>query len=332
MLVLDISVDLGPGASPAQLESVVRGIRVAVDVGREAELGRIRRTAAEQMKFPTDEELASITDRSFQDNDGPAFRARRLLEVRASLAEVTRTYWRDYPFVEVPPRHELLSDLRGTGYERLVYSGALWPAVLSAGLDVIDPALYQALVADRVRELMPDEVVVRRLAYRNPVTAGITAGEAAGALEKAAGVIDTSATLRSRMRIKRAEADVAGATVHDRIEESGLRVELLREQVREAHLQNDIRSEKRLQEQIKTELMLQDLEAKQIQNSRDREALNAQDKQRILYDRFTSEGQLDEADAVRALPPGDAAALVDLGLRQPELEWVDEADSDVAAD
>src|SRR4051794_38752900 len=78
--VLDISVNLGASASPAQLESFVRGVRVAVDVGRDAELGRVRRTAAEQMKFPTDDELIAAGDRPSQNEEGLAYRASRLLE------------------------------------------------------------------------------------------------------------------------------------------------------------------------------------------------------------------------------------------------------------
>ena len=57
MNVLEITVDLGPGASPVLVETLVRGVRVVADVGRDAALRRIRRAATEQMKFPTDDEL-----------------------------------------------------------------------------------------------------------------------------------------------------------------------------------------------------------------------------------------------------------------------------------
>src|SRR6266849_3067665 len=63
MNVLEITVDLGPGASPVLVETLVRGVRVVADVGRDATLRRIRRAATEQMKFPTDDELVRAVER-----------------------------------------------------------------------------------------------------------------------------------------------------------------------------------------------------------------------------------------------------------------------------
>jgi hypothetical protein len=62
------------------------------------------------------------------------------------------------------------------------------------------------------------------------------------------GVRRLTATLRSHIGLKRAEADVARGTVDDRIEESHLNVELLREQLRQARLGNDFRTEQTVQE------------------------------------------------------------------------------------
>lgn len=63
MEIVRISVNLGPSGTPGELEALVRAIRVAVDVGTAATLSAVRRTAAERMKFPTDSELYSASER-----------------------------------------------------------------------------------------------------------------------------------------------------------------------------------------------------------------------------------------------------------------------------
>ena len=308
-----------------------------VGVGRDADVTRIRRRATEQMRFPTDAELAAAIEQLPGQGEGLSGRARRHLETRrqmdAALSDLPRRLRRrDYWYLEEFEPPDLVERLSALGYERFDNAPGISPFGPPIGLDSIDPDLYQALIAAQVGEQMPDEVVVRRLSYRNPVTARmIGAGVKVGseALETTSGVLDTAVTLRSRVRIKRAEADVARGTVGDRIEESHISVELLREQVREARLNNDIKMEKTLQEQLRTELMMQEVERGELQIARDRAALNMVQKQQILYDRFVAAGKLAEADAIKALPSGDAAALVDLALRGPVQKWVDEDDTEV---
>lgn len=88
MNVLEITVDLGPGASPALVETLVRGVRVVADVGRDATLRRIRRAATEQMKFPTDDELARAAERLPDGSElSPRYRADNLRNARRNLAE-----------------------------------------------------------------------------------------------------------------------------------------------------------------------------------------------------------------------------------------------------
>lgn len=310
MLVLDIAVELGPRATPAQLEVLLQGVRVATDVGRYAQLRQIRRTATEQMKFPTDDELRAATNRFPEGDDtGLAARLRRHLDLRENLDQMAPPeFWFEWRHRRDRQPDKLLSRFKGTGFER-TWSGALlpWAAGASAGLEVIDPLLYQALVADEVARLAPGQVTLREVHYRNPLEAGLAAvGATTSALEKAAGVIDTTATLGSRRKIKRAEADVAEATVEDRIDESRLDVELKREALRRARLENELADEQLL--------------AMKIQNAQALNAFSIQPRQQALADHFLGAGKLDEADVIRELDPTDAESLIELGKRAPELE------------
>ncbi|MCE0536037.1 hypothetical protein LWF15_11000 [Kineosporia rhizophila] len=63
MDVLRINLDLGPSASPAALETMVKAVRVAAEVGTTATLISLRRTAKERMRFPTDSELSAASER-----------------------------------------------------------------------------------------------------------------------------------------------------------------------------------------------------------------------------------------------------------------------------
>ncbi len=321
MNVLEITVDLGPGASPVLVETLVRGVRVVADVGRDATLRRIRRAATEQMKFPTDEELAQAVER-LPDGGEPSlrYRADNLRNARRRLAEDVG---------ELPP--ELFFDswyrrgrrsgripgsLLAAGYERaLAGSPFPWPAAAAVGLDVIDPDLYQALVADQIARLAPAEIAVREIRYRNPLAETMTAvGTATEALTRGAGALETLATLGARRKIKKAEAQVAEATADDRVENSRLDLELKREQLRQA--------------QLASQLAEQELMAKRIENEQALRALNGPQKVHALAERLRSAGQLDEADAVAALEPADGAALLELATRDPQAEQSDEPDPD----
>lgn len=313
MQVLNITLDLGSGASPLVLEAMVRGIRVATDIGRDSELRSVRRTATEQMRFPTNAELGDALERlPGGDELGPRYRARRQLDARTQLAEfepdLPFRFWRDYRrYLEDIGSPGLVSRLSDLGYDRAFStSGFPWSSGGPLGLEIIDPVLYHALVALRTASLAPGEIVVRRLEYSNPFGEELVAvGAAAEALKKTAGVIETAATIGSRRAIKRTERKVAEATVDEKIRQE-------QERTRRAELEND--------------LLEQDLIAKQIQNAQALAALDVQRQQRALVDHFIAAGELDQADAIEAADPAEAAALLALAARRPQLERGQEPD------
>ena len=309
MRLLVITVDLGPGASPARLERLVRGIRVATDVGQDAELKQLRRAVTEQMKFPTDSELAQASERLSPEGaeDGPRYRARRHLDARRQIREDIRggppEWWFDYyyrlrrtPKSESPATSHFLS----TGYERLLDSGPFPIPTNTAGLDVIDPALYQALVADALARLAPGAVGVRELRYENPFFLRLFGkGTAEKTISSTAQVIETVGTIGSTRKMARAEATVAEATVGPRTESIQLDVQMKRVALEREH---------------------QALIADQIANARSLEQLNIERVQRSLAEAALKAGQLDIADAIDALNPRDAAALGELAIQPLELE------------
>ena len=128
MLVLDVSTDLGPAATLAELEEVIRSLRIAADVAYDAEVQRVRRTVTRRMKYPTNSELVSARDRFPEgDEEGPRYRARRQLAARDFLRREGSELPYDIPFVDQSwrrktglPSFQALSD---TGYDRLIATG-----------------------------------------------------------------------------------------------------------------------------------------------------------------------------------------------------------------
>lgn len=306
-------MDLGAGASPVELETMVRAVRVATDVGREAQMRSVRRAVSEQMKFPTDSELAAATERLPGQGEGMSGRARQHLEARRQLDEVAPDFpyrmWRGDYYRHLrdigPP--SLASRLSGLGYERAFTATGPWPIGQSLGLDVIDPEFYRALVAVEVARLAPDEIVVRQVQYFNPFGEELAAiGTGAEALSKTAGAIETIATLPDRRAIKKVDRRVAEATESDRIEQE-------RERTRRARLEND--------------LLEQELLAKQIQNLQAL-TLDPQQQRQLIVRLFILNRHLDLAEVAETLDPFDASALVALGARRPQLERSTEPDPD----
>jgi hypothetical protein len=257
MNVLEITVDLGPGASPVLVETLVRGVRVVADVGRDATLRRIRRAATEQMKFPTDDELVRAIERLPDGGElSPPYRANNLRNARRNLAENVGEpppdLFFDYWYRRGRRSGSIPSSLLAAGYERALAGSPLpWPTGAAVGLDVIDPDLYQALVADQIAQLAPTEIAVREIRYRNPLAETMTAiGTGTEALTKGAGALETLATLGSRRKIKKAEAQVAEATADDRVEGSRLDLELKREQLRQAQLASQLAEQELLAKRI----------------------------------------------------------------------------------
>lgn len=291
MLVLDILTNVGSGATPAQLEEIVRGVRVATDVAYDAEALRVRRAVSEQMKYPTDTELRSALDRLPEGGEqSPRYRAKRQLAARDFLQHEGRRF-----SPEISSSSRALFD---AGYDRLTGIGFPFPEV--AGLDVLDPVLYDALVADEVARLTPEPVGVRSLRYENPFWATLFGkGSAEKTLSTVAEVIEVARDFGPKRTIAKADAAVAEATVENRIAESDLDVELKREKLTEARLRN---------------------ERLGLENVRFTQALSADQQRRRLIEQATRRGQLDIADALRALDPGDAQALGELGRRPLEIE------------
>lgn len=311
MEVLNISVDLGSGTLPIELETMVRGVRVATDLGREAQLRSVRLAAAEQMKFPTDSDLADATERLPGGGEGLSGRARQHLEIRRELAELApeRPYllWRGdyYRYVREVGSPGLAARLFDLGYERIFRASEAWSTGPSLGLDVIDPELYQALVANEVARRAPDEIVVRRLQYSNPFGEELAAvGTGAEALSKTAGAIETIATLPDRRAMTKVDRRVAEATEQDRIRQE-------QERTRRAQLEN--------------ELLEQEVLAKRIENLQAL-SLDPQQQKQLIIQLFIVTGHLDLAEAAEALDPTDASALVALGARRPELQRSTEPD------
>lgn len=310
MDIVNVAAELGAGASPREVEMMVRAVRVATDLGRDAQLRSARRTALEQMKFPTDAELEAAVERLPGRGEGLSGRAQEHLDVRRHMDEVlpNRPYgrWRrEYRYLRETASPGLASRLSSLGYERAYSSTGLSPLDSILGLDVIDPEFYRALVASEVERLAPSEIFVRALQYRNPFGEELAAvGTGAEALTKAAGAIETVATLPDRRAIKKVDRRVAEATEQDRIDQE-------RERTRRAQLEND--------------LLELDVLSKRVQFIQAMGLPPEQQKQLIIQ-LFIGAGYLELAEAAEAIEPSDAAALIALGSRQPALERRHEPD------
>lgn len=296
----------------------MRAVRVAVDVGATATISSLRRTASQQMKFPTDSELYSASERLPQGSESSlANRASVFARTRTRLQKESGGFPADYFRRRGSDRLDAERlGLLGTNSERIA-EGSITPWWLAAdvGLDALDPELYSALVGDMVAQLAPTLTTVRALRYRNPFGEELVAiGTGVEALGKAAGVIETAATLGSRRKIKRAEAKVSERTVDDRIAMSGIDLELREEHLRSARLENEMDEQRLL--------------ALRIQNALSIRALLAPAQQQAVVEHLTATGHLDEADAAKALDPADAAALTEFAIRSPELTRSHEPDPD----
>lgn len=109
--------------------------------------------------------------------------------------------------VVVPARQQNMTSYAVPGYERALAGASVpWVAGTAIGLDVLDPILYQALVAEQVARHISDEIIVREVRYSNPFSEVVTGvGAAQKAVKATAGVIETAATLGSRRKLKKLE-------------------------------------------------------------------------------------------------------------------------------
>ena len=307
MRLLDVNVDIGPDSTPAELESVLRGIRVAVDVAHGAELRRIRRTATEQMKYPTDAELADAEEQLGQgDEQSPRYRARMQIEARKLLRRELRRMPPDLWFERLYRQPGKFVDkeqytLHAAGFERSAQAiHGPFPGGTTVGLDVSDPVLYHALVAESLARLTPSAVGVRELRYSNPMFSRLFGkGAAEKTISTTVQVIETISTIGATRKMAQADAAVAQQTVDHRVEDSILDVEL-----------------KRLAVKREQQAFIRD----QIENAQAFDRLNAERTQRSMVLSAVRIGQLDIADSIEALEPGDARALGGLGFRQVELD------------
>jgi hypothetical protein len=300
MLILDVSTKLGPGAALAQIEEVVRGVRVAADVAYDAEARRVRRAVSERMKYPTDTELQTALDRLPGGEEGPRYRAQRQLAARKNLRRELeeRPPW-DWPYFyrgRRGPDSRLFQSLSDSGYSRFI-DGFAFPG--GTGLDVLDPVLYDALVADELARSLPERVGVRSLGYSNPFWASLFGkANAEKTVSSTAQVLEVVRDYGSKRKMAKADAAVAEATIQNRIDESDLDVELKRQRLIEAQLRN---------------------ERLAIENARLAEGLSADQQRRRLSEQAASRGELDMADTLRELDVGDALALAALGSRPLEI-------------
>ena len=259
------------------------------------------------MKFPTDGELSQASERlsTAGAEDGPRYRAQRHLAVRQQFREEVRggppELWFDY-FYRLrrrPGDKRAFSYLQSTGYDRLLDAGPLPFLTTNAGLDVLDPVLYQALVADALAQLAPGAVGVVELKYENPFFQRLFGkGSAEKTISSTAQVVETVATIGPTRKMAKADAAVAQGTVEHRIEASEVDLE-----------------RKRVELQREKEALLAD----RIANARSLEQLNVERIQRALVEAALQSGQLDIADSIRELGPGDAAALGELGRQHLDL-------------
>jgi hypothetical protein len=312
--LLDVTSEIGPGAPLASVEALVRGVRVAVDVARDADTRRIRRSAEDQMRFPTDGELRAAIERfPAGDELGPRYRAERQLEARKQLREEMRhgppELWFDWFYRRRQRDPEKLDfTLRDAGLERLLSAAPIPGFAGPVGLDSLDPLLYQALVSDAVAGLLPGQVRVRQLRYENPFFTRLFAkGTAERSIPTAAQVIETVGTLGSTRKMAKADAEVAERTVDRRVKESELDAEL---------------------KEVQLERERERLIADRIANARAFDELTAGRRKAAIIEAALSKGLLDIADAVKDLDELDAAALGGLGQRRVELQERYQRDDD----
>jgi hypothetical protein len=255
------------------------------------------------MKFPTDRELSQASERlsSAGAEEGPQYRAQRHLAARRQIRKELRggppELWFDYlyRFRRGQDDKRTYSYLRSTGYDRLLDAGPMPVLMTNAGLDVLDPMLYQALVADALARQAPGAVGVRELRYENPFFQRLFGkASAEKTVSSIAQVVETVATIGPTRKMANADAAVAEGTVKNRIESSEVDVEMKR---------------------VALERKKQALLADRIANARSLEQLNVERIQRTLIEAALQGGQLDIADAIEELGPGDAAALGELGLQ-----------------
>ncbi|MGH9043516.1 MAG: hypothetical protein ACRDVP_01510 [Acidimicrobiales bacterium] len=268
------------------------------------------------MKYPTDAELRSALDRLPRGDElSPRYRAERQLAARDYLANEGRRFppdiWFEYFYRRNQRDREVSSSFRAlsdAGYDRLIGTG--FPFFGGVGLDVLDPVLYDALVADELARSLPEEVGVRTLRYENPFLAALFGkGRAEKTISTAVEVIEVARDFGPKRTIAKADAVVAEATIEDRITQSDLDVALKEERLVEARLRN---------------------ERLALENAQLVQALDTDQQRRMLIDRAIRRGQIDIADALRALNPGDTQALGALGRRQLEVEthWEQDDESE----
>lgn len=122
-------------------------------------------------------------------------------------------------------------------------------------------------------------------------------------------VIEVARDFGPKRTMAKADAAVAQATVPDRIADSRIDTLLKVEELRQA--------------QLRTKLLEQEVADR-------RQALSPEDLRRVLVDRAIRRGQLDVADALRALDASDLPALGQLGQRS--LEFIERSEPDEDAE
>lgn len=194
--------------------------------------------------------------------------------------------------------------LSQAGFDRI--ASTPFPVIGPVGLDVLDPILYDALVADEVARLLPGRVGIRGLRYGSPLWAWLFGKSSAEkTISTTTKVLEVARDYGSKRKEGKADAAVAEATVGHRIAGSALDVELKAEQLREARLRN---------------------ERLELENASRRVSLGNEQRRQWLIDEAIQRGQLDIAEAIRALSDGDVQALAGVGNQQLQIEQRQEPD------
>lgn len=182
---LDLRANMGPGASIGDIETMVRGLRVALDIGYAAAANRVRWDAEDQMKYPTDDELSAFVDQAASSSRLVGERAAAQLSARGVLRNFDGVVRYEAPFRRRYPYGafsyaevlSLLSDVDRSLLDTAGYLRYLRAPLANGipGLDVVDPELYDALVGSEVERRAPGQVRVAGIGYENPFWAKLVA-------------------------------------------------------------------------------------------------------------------------------------------------------------
>ncbi|WP_460434257.1 hypothetical protein [Angustibacter speluncae] len=238
---------------------------------------------------------------------------RRLREFRTSMENLPRRLGGivaqvgDESFDWVPPIGLWRPRYLPQGRHDLAASNVL----SGRGLDDLDSDLYQALIQHEIDGGMPADIVVRRAWYENPAGEELVAARTgAEALGKAVSTVEVLATLGPRRAQARAEADVAVATVDDRIARAGVERALAEEELRQAR-QRTRREDFEFDRDVRRE---------RLEFIQSLLSMTPVQQRQTIVESLIRAALLDEATAAGNLPVEDVVALLALSVGATTVE------------